>query len=110
MSLGHKHEVINIGDTDDDFFNVLKDLTDEDYNGNNGKEYYTTMNTEFGDISVSRLEKDFTRCRVQKKNRLETVQDILDSNYSDSYYREPSVEVSEHGDLIFISVAYIAQG
>ena len=88
---------------------MLKDLTDEDYNGNNGPDYFVKLHTEFGDFLVSRLEKDFIRCRVQKKNRLETVQYILDSNYSDSYYREPSIEDSQYGDLIFVSVAYNAQ-
>lgn len=108
MVLGHKHETIVKESSKKELLEILSGLTDDDYNGTSGENHFVVLDTEFGDVLVSRLERDFLRCRAKKMTDAEIIRDILDSNYSDSYYKEPSIEATEDGNFIFVSIAYLS--
>jgi hypothetical protein len=90
----------------DDVKSFLEGITDEDYNGHNGPDYFTKLHTEFGDMLISRLEKAFFKCKVEGASEEQTIRDILEDNYSDPYYRDSSVKVEKYQDCIFVSIAY----
>ena len=86
---------------------VLHHLTDDDFNGNNGQEYFQEDNN--GNLR-SRLdisfEKNWNDASVTPTQLIERV---LSNNYNDNCYSQFSVNTTVIGDCkqIVISLAYV---
>lgn len=87
--------------------NIIKELTDEDFNGNNGEDYYTKVEIDGKIISMSKLDAAWyyeTHGKSEKEiieDACNIIQSIVSSNYEDDYYYEDSfVRVIETSDSI----------
>lgn len=130
-SFGKETKVINKKDlTVEGLRRIIRNLTDSDYNGSNGEDYFKEISKEEYDIlnekgytvseyqeefKVSHLDFMWNKC-TEKFNSDEEIlysdkdiiQDILEDNYDgeDSYYEFSAVEVVEIENTIVVFLAY----
>ena len=91
--------------------NAIKILTDEDFNGNNGKDYYTQIEIDGKLVSMSELDAMWLKETAGKTDE-EIVNDvcviiesIVSSNYEKYYYEDSIVRVIETNNSIVCIVA-----
>jgi hypothetical protein len=106
MDLGHRFRIIK---PNEDIREALADLTDEDFNGNNGEDYYSVIETEIGNMSISRLDYSFTKAKNEMidPSKVDLIRRVLEDNYADAYYKDESIEIHEVDKSIFVSIAYM---
>lgn len=102
-----KHYELNINATDVEIYNCLHYLTDEDFNGNNGSDYYMTFETPTGTKSMSRLEG--AMMNLNEYNELgEFIEYVLADNYAlDPYYADYQVFTTVVYDTLVIVLSFI---
>lgn len=83
--------------------NLLHDMTDEDYNGNNGKDYF--MKDGKGNLR-SELDIVFEKCLNKSMTTKQTIEYILKDNYNNGYYEAYSIKTIVIDNIIIVSLAY----
>lgn len=92
--------------TKEELYNCLHHLTDEDYNGNNGEEYYMTFVTSKGTKRMSRLEGAMTHYD-EYDSITEFIEFVIGDCYFDPYYKDFSLFTTEvYGSLVIV-LSYI---
>lgn len=93
--------------------NIIVELTDEDFNGNNGEDYFTTIEVDGELISMSHLDAswlDMTEGTTEEEiinNACSIIETIVSENYADGYYSGSIVRAIETIDSIVCIVAYM---
>jgi hypothetical protein len=100
----HYAIIINSNDTDTEIINKLKTITDDDFNGNNGDKYLYPF---FRNKYKSNLEGLYHTNKKNIQSKDDLINFILENCYSDSYYKEHSIEIIEQNESLFISVVAI---
>lgn len=81
---------------------ILSQLTDDEFNGNNGEEYYITFESKL----MSKL--DFYMKMYSKEIDLsDFVRRVCEDNYSDCCYQDFKVKIVEVENSLIISLSYI---
>ena len=93
-------ETINKNAGANDVKNLLARLTDEDFNGNNGEDYYIRDDGCF----MSKL--DHWMRRFDEYKTLEAfIRDVLVDNYSDPYYYDYDIKIKDMGNTLAVACA-----
>lgn len=93
-------ETINKNAGANDVKNLLARLTDEDFNGNNGEDYYIRDDGYF----MSKL--DHWMRRLDEYKTLEAfIRDVLVDNYSDPYYYDYDIKIKDMGNTLAVACA-----
>ena len=107
LSLEQKSYTLKLNSTNEEIYNCLHFLTDEDFNGNNGTEYFTIMETPEGDKKISHLDASmmfiggFT-------NLSEFIEDVIKKNYSDDYYSDYKLSIVTVYDSLVIVLSTLS--
>lgn len=110
LTLNHKTRKIYAYATKEEMHKFLANLTDEDFNGNNGEDYFIEIETSDGPKLVSVLESCMRNYDVEKsiKEKMNFISSVIEANYSsDSYYRDYDINVDNINDYIIASVAIL---
>lgn len=73
---------------------AIKNLTDEDFNGNNGEDYYTSIKINNDEVSMSELDAEWLSVTAGKSddeiinNACSIIERIVSSNYEEETYYE----------------------
>lgn len=93
---------------------VIAELTDEDFNGNNGEDYFTEIEVDGELVSMSFLDAswlDMTEGKTEEEiinNACYIIETIVSDNYDDEeYYEDFIVRAIETIDSIVCIVAYM---
>lgn len=101
MTMQLKVVTINCKENEE-FKEKLESLCDEDYNGNNGEEYFIDINgtliSQFDAIWNDLINKGYTYEYV--------IENILNDNYNNSYYTKYKLEITKINHYIVVSLAY----
>lgn len=106
MSL--KVETFKVDDCLEDVKEQLRSMTDNDFNGYNGEDYF--IEAEDGTL-MSKLDKywiDFNKdeCSIKEKSVENLIWYMLDKNYSEQYYDSVEIELTKVAGNIVVSLAY----
>lgn len=83
---------------------ILFECCDNDFNGNNGEEYYTTINIDGEDIPISKFELWWLKSKHKDEKII--IQNILDANYlDDDYYHNYDLQIIDREDEVVFSYA-----
>lgn len=82
----------------------LSALTDEDFNGNNGCDYFIEKNINNKTILLSELDSHMLDFE-SKTNLNDFINTVLNDNYSNSYYCDFKCETIEMNDFIIVAFA-----
>lgn len=101
---GLKVEEISEKATKDEVRMLLAKMTDEDFNGNNGKDYYVE---EIIDGKVQLMSSlDSCMMKFEEYDNIEDfIEYVLDCNYSESYYTNYDVVIKNIADTLVVSLA-----
>lgn len=111
-SFGSKNEVVLKENLDlAKVKEILKDLCDEDFNGNNGEDYFVKdLDSNGNKILVSALEKTFSYA-TSKPETFDTfasiIKYVLEKNYGNDTYCDYNVHVVDTKESIVISISYM---
>lgn len=98
-------EIISTNATKEDVENFLKKITDEDFNGKNGDDYYIEVNgTEMSKLNAHMLN---FKAGCDDWELVEFIEKVLKNNYSDGYYVDSKIEVFQVENSIVACVSYI---
>lgn len=96
----------------------LKELCDEDYNGNNGEDYFTTVTDCNGvnfkishfDYAWGKAIEGIDTSNLDVSKLVQVAKAVLNDNYDDGgyYYSDYSVDVFDTTDFIIIVVSYMS--
>lgn len=109
-TLIHKTGKINAYATKQEMHDFLSKLTDEDFNGNNGEDYFIEIETSTGPKLISRLESCMRNYDVEKsiKEKMNFISSVIEANYSsDSYYKDYDISIDNINDHIVVSIAIL---
>lgn len=81
---------------------LLSKMTDEDFNGNNGEEYFIDFEINGKVKNMSNLDFWMTKFDSYKTLK-EFIFDVLESNYSDAYYTNYDVKIEEVQDTLVVA-------
>lgn len=97
--------VLSIEAAKEEVEELLKEMTDNNYNGNNGESYYTEVNG----VKMSRLNKDMLNfnTRHDEVELANFIENVLRNNYANHYYADAKIEVSRIGGNIVACVSCI---
>lgn len=85
----------------EDLIEALKKITDDDYNGNNGPEYYTY------DENLSDLAAKVNKL-YDHKNTYEIIDYVIRDNYQNPYYTDYKFHIEDMiGDDYLVTLAFI---
>lgn len=118
-SFGSESKVIKKEElTLEEFKSTLRELCDEDYNGNNGEDYFTTVTDSNGvnfkishfDYAWGKAICDIDSDDIDMSKLANIAKSILIDNYDDGgyYYSDYSVDVFDTIDSIIIVVSYMS--
>lgn len=114
LTLNHKTGQIYGYATKKELYEFLANLTDEDFNGNNGEDYFIEIETSTGPKLVSKLEACFENYDEEYDEENEVLYkknfifSVINSNYSsDNYYKDYDIVVDSILDIITVSVAIL---
>lgn len=92
---------------------AIRNITDEDFNGNNGEDYFTEVEIDGVEVSMSQLEASWLEATKNKteeeilKNACSIIESIVSSNYDDDgYYEGHLFRAIETKDSIVCLLAY----
>ena len=101
---GLQMDVLSKNASKEDVKKFLINLTDEDFNGNNGEDYFTEAIIDGKTQLISRL--DNCMLDINNYNNLEDfIAYVLKCNYEDGYYTEYSYEIKTLDDNIVVALA-----
>ena len=101
---GLKMEEISKFATKEEVKNLLSKMTDEDFNGNNGEDYFIEVDVNGELKSMSYLDSWMTKYEAYDSLK-KFIYDVLNSNYSDSYYADSDIEIREVQDTLIVACA-----
>lgn len=82
----------------EDVFNLLKSLTDEDFNGNNGEDYFVDGKSE-----LEGCMKKYGELDIQS-----LIEYTLDCNYNNGgCYEDYNIAIDNVGDILIVTIAVI---
>lgn len=91
---------------------IIHTMTDEDFNGNNGEDYFISVKENGKEISKSRLDYawDYALELKAKEDFVGILDYVLTEAYTyDSYYyQDYSLEIIETPDKIFVIISYMS--
>lgn len=91
---------------------ILHDLTDEDFNGNNGEDYFIPVTENGNEVLKSRLDAswDLALEKYSKDDFTNILNYVITDayTYDTGYYRDYSLDVIETNDTIFVTVSYMS--
>lgn len=99
---------LSLNATEKEIYDCLHKLTDEDYNGNNGEDYYITFHTSTGIKRMARLEGAMTHLK-EYNNLAEFIDYVVGDCYAlDPHYRDFSLFTTTVYDTLVIVLSYIS--
>lgn len=101
---GLRMEEISKYATREEVKNLLSKMTDEDFNGNNGEDYFVEVNIDGKLQNMSNLDYWMTKFESYE-NLKDFIYDVLESNYSDLYYTNHDIEIKEIHDTLVLACA-----
>lgn len=106
MELTQKKYELSLRANEKEIYDCLHELTDEDYNGNNGEEYYMTFHTSTGSKRIARLDEAMTHLN-EYDELTEFIEFVIGDCYFDPYYEDFNLKITVVYDTIVIVLAYI---
>lgn len=82
---------------------VLKEITDNNYNGNNGK-YYRTHDKTKSDLDY------MVSTNYENMDTVKLISSIIEDNYNQPYYRGFNYSIEDNGFYYTVVVACITKG
>lgn len=110
LTLNHKTGKVYAYATKEEMHKFLASLTDEDFNGNNGEDYFEEVETPTGPKLMSALDKCMKDYNVEKsiQDKKKFIFSVIDSNYiCASCYKDHDINVDNINDYITVSVAIL---
>ena len=111
MSLSEANVKVNVLEktaSKDESLSVLLELCDEDFNGNNGKDYTYPEALEAGYESTAAYY--FDAALQEGKSYIQAIECVLKTQYEgDSYYCNYAIEILDHDTCYFIATTHVAQ-
>lgn len=102
------HYELSLNANEKEIYDCLHKLTDDDYNGDNGEEYYMTFHTATGSKRMARLEEAMTHLK-EYDNLDEFIDYVIGDCYAlDTYYKDFSLFTTVVYDTLVIVLSYVS--